>query len=174
MTVPVLLLGILAGLDNLQVCSSVGLVPLQGPRRHALAAAFSICEIMAPLIGLALGHLLLSALQPVSAKAGPIMVLVCGVVVLIRFGSPAWDSRMLFGLPISLSLDNLTVGAGIGALPGPAIPPALLIGAISALMSCAGLYCGAWLRRFAPRRIELVAGSYLCLLAVRMLISEGI
>jgi putative Mn2+ efflux pump MntP len=81
---------------------------------------------------------------------------------------------MLFGLPISLSLDNLTVGAGIGSLPGPAIPPALLIGAISALMSCAGLYCGAWLRRFAPRRIELVAGSYLCVLAVRMLISEGI
>jgi putative Mn2+ efflux pump MntP len=178
MTAPVLLLGVLAGLDNLQVCSSVGMLPLRRERRHLLAAAFSFCEIIAPLVGLVLGQFILSMLRPLSGKAGPIMILVCGGVVLLRAlrqrDVNGEESRLLFGLPFSLSLDNLTVGAGISAVASPDLSPALLIGAISAAMSCAGIYFGAWLRRLVPDRMELVAGSYLCLLAVRMLMADGI
>jgi putative Mn2+ efflux pump MntP len=81
---------------------------------------------------------------------------------------------MLFGLPLSLSLDNVLLGAGVSAAPGPALLSALGIGAISAAMSCIGLYCGGWLRQAVPERIELVAGAYLCMLAVRMFIADGI
>ena len=180
MTAPVLILGLLAGLDNLEVCSCIGILQLSKQRRRRLAAAFSLCEIAAPLAGLAVGHVILSMLQPVTAKAAPIMILVCGAIVLFRairqpdLDSEARENWMLFGLPVFLSLDNLTVGAGISAIAGPTVLPALSIGAISAAMSCAGLYGGVWLRRLAPARMEVVAGSYLCLLAVRMWISDGI
>jgi putative Mn2+ efflux pump MntP len=84
---------------------------------------------------------------------------------------------MLFGLPLSLSLDNLLGGAGISALGYPVVPAALLIGLVSAAMSCAGLYLGGWLRRllqwrFAAWCLEPAVGAYLCLLAVRMLIAN--
>jgi len=85
--------------------------------------------------------------------------------------------HLLFGLPLSLSLDNLLGGAGISALGYPMVPAALLIGLVSAAMSCAGLYFGGTLRRFFPERfvascLEPAVGAYLCLLAVRLLIAN--
>jgi putative Mn2+ efflux pump MntP len=221
----VLLFGVLAGVDNLQVCSSIGLLPIERRRRHLLAGAFSLCETAAPLLGLALGHLLLRSLGGAAAKAGPFLMLLSGGAVLVgalhrdkrwpfaggtgrlaclgrqRRPEPAFsrlDSRnrlshqsgcttssmamasgrgMLFGLPLSLSLDNLVGGAGISALHYPVLPAALLIGLVSAAMSCAGLYLGGWLRRLvqwrvAPWFLEPAVGAYLCLLAVRMLIAS--
>jgi putative Mn2+ efflux pump MntP len=168
----VLMFGILAGLDNLQVCSSLGLLPIG--RRHRLAAAFTICELTAPLAGLALGHTVLSILADATPKAGPVILLVCGGVVLYRAlrhersGADA-EPPFLAWLPPSLGLDNLLAGAAISALPSP-VPSAVLIGAVSAAMSCAGLYLGFCLRSFLPKRIELVAGVYLCALAVRMFV----
>jgi putative Mn2+ efflux pump MntP len=183
----VLLFGVLAGVDNLQVCSSIGLLPLDRRRRHLLAAAFSLCETAAPLVGLSLGHLLLGLLGSAAAKAGPLLMLLCGAAVLVssrtdhRFlwsvSRPLAGRNLLFGLPLSLSLDNLLGGAGISALGYPMVPAALLIGLVSAAMSCAGLYLGGWLQRFFRERfvtrcLEPAVGAYLCLLAVRLLIAN--
>src|SRR5580704_6764459 len=81
----VLLFGVLAGVDNLQVCSSIGLLPIERRRRHLLAAAFSLCETAAPLLGLMLGHLLLRSLAGAAVKVGPLLMLLCGCAVLL------WD-----------------------------------------------------------------------------------
>jgi putative Mn2+ efflux pump MntP len=85
--------------------------------------------------------------------------------------------NLIFGLPLSLSFDNLLGGAGISALGYPMVPAALLIGLVSAAMSCAGLYLGGWLRRFVQRGfvawcLEPAVGAYLCLLAVRLLVAN--
>ena len=253
----VLLFGVLAGVDNLQVCSSIGLLPLDR-RRHLLAVGFSLCEMAAPLLGLAMGHLLLGSLGGAAAKAGPVLMMLCGtgllacrvlppslwlrlyafmgqVANLRRVGTPPVDLcvsppsagwqparrmpscptlhqngdpnrraltpgrptrgsaadqgvrptgqaglTLLFGLPLSLSLDNLLGGAGISALGYPMVPAALLIGLVSAAMSCAGLYLGGWARGLVQWRgvrssvlarcLEPAVGAYLCLLAVRLLI----
>jgi putative Mn2+ efflux pump MntP len=50
----------------------------------------------------------------------------------------------------------------------------LVIGLVSAAMSCTGLYLGDWVRRFVPKRTEVVVGAYLCVLAVRMMLAEGV
>ena len=209
----VLLFGVLAGVDNLQVCSSIGLLPLDR-RRHLLAVGFSLCEMAAPLLGLAMGHLLLGSLGGAAAKAGPVLMMLCGTGLLARRmpscptlhqngdpnrraltpGRPTRGSAadqgvrptgqagltLLFGLPLSLSLDNLLGGAGISALGYPMVPAALLIGLVSAAMSCAGLYLGGWARGLVQWRgarsgvlarcLEPAVGAYLCLLAVRLLI----
>ena len=130
------------------------------------------------MVGLLVGRFLLAFLEAASPKAGPAMVLVCGGIVLwqavLQKEEGLEESRMLFGLPLSLSLDNVIIGAGVSGIPGASVGSALGIGAISAAMSCAGLYAGGWLRRLAPARVELVAGAYLCVLAVRMFIADGI
>ena len=166
----VLLFGILAGLDNLQVCASLGLLPIR--RRHSLAFAFSVCELIAPLVGLALGRQLLSMLPAATAKAGPVMLLVCGTVFLYR-AFRRYRSKnevappFLAWLPPTLGLDNLLAGAAINGLPSPVLS-ALVIGSVSAAMSCAGLYLGSSLRRVLPNQFQLVAAGCLCALAARM------
>ena len=77
--------------------------------------------------------------------------------------------HMLFGLPLSLSLDNLLAGVGLGSIHYPVLFSALVIGLVSAAMSCTGLYLGNWLRRFVPKRSDVIVGAYLCLLAARMI-----
>jgi putative Mn2+ efflux pump MntP len=176
----VLIFGVLAGLDNLQVCSGLGLLPIGRARKLLVAAAFAVCETLAPLAGLAAGHLALRLPAEVAAKAGPVILLACGIaVLLLAFRQEDVTNlvnrrAMLFGLPLSLSLDNLAAGVGLGAVHYPVVWSALLIGLVSGAMSCAGLYLGALLlgpslRRFVPGRLEYAVGAYLCLLAARMI-----
>lgn len=173
----VFLLGVVAGLDNLQVCSSLGLLPIGRARKQLFALAFSACETLAPLAGLAIGNLLLVTLGRVAAVAGPVAVLLCGVAVIVlalreRDVSEVVESRsVICGLPLSLSLDNLLAGVGLGAMHLPVLLSAVIMGLISAAMSCIGLYFGSWLRRFIPGRVEFVAGALLCALGVRMLLA---
>jgi putative Mn2+ efflux pump MntP len=183
MIAAMLLFGVLAGLDNLQVCSSVGLLPMSRARMRLLAAGFVVCEVSAPLAGILVGRAALALIEPYTRIAGPLTTIVCGAAVLAgailggREDRPAGDTRALFGLPLSLSLDNLVAGVGIGSLPCPAWVAALAIGLVSGGMSCAGLYGAAWLRRWfcrmVPARVEVLMGAYLCVLAVRMLLADA-
>ena len=179
--VEVLVFGLLAGLDNLQVCSSLGLLPIQKRRVHALAAAFCVSEVAGALLGLLLGRTLVGALGEAASSAGPLVMLACGAAVVLlalrrdddNLESLVNHRALLVGLPLSLSLDNVVAGAGISFSSYPLVASALVIGAISASMSCLGLYLGHFLRRFLPSRVELMVGVYLCFLAVRMILTDG-
>lgn len=173
----VLLLGVVAGLDNLQVCSSLGLLPMGRAHKQFLALAFSACETLAPLAGLAIGRLLLVTAGRAAAVVGPVAVLLCGLAVIVLalrkedVSEVAASPAVLCGLPLSLSLDNLLAGVGLGSMPLPVLLSALIMGFTSAAMSCLGLYFGAWLRRFIPGRAEFAAGALLCAAGVRMLLA---
>ena len=177
--IELLIFGLLAGLDNLQVSASLALLPLARRRMHLLAGAFCASEIGGAVLGLLLGRALLSLLAPTAEWLAPVAMLVCGVVVLwlalrrddadlSRFAN---HRALLLGLPLSLSLDNVIAGAGIGVAGYPPVLSALVVGSLSAAMACvglyAGLYAGARLRRFLPERIELAVGAYLGVLALR-------
>ena len=107
------------------------------------------------------------------------MMLACGIVILfyaVRGEDLAGlvnGNKMMMGVPVALSFDNLLAGAGISSLHYPVVAAALLIGLVSAAMSCIGLYLGAWIRRFVPIRMEIAVGAYLCLLAGRALLVRG-
>ncbi len=180
MIATLLLFGVLAGLDNLQVCSSIGLLPLSRVRMRLLAVGFMVCEIAAPLAGFLIGHAALALVKPYARMAGPLMTMLCGAAVLAAalWGERETDSvkanRFLLGLPLSLSLDNVVAGAGVSSMHCDAWTAALSIGLVSGGMSCVGLYGAALLRhsfqRIIPIRVEPLMGAYLCALAVRMLL----
>lgn len=175
----VFLFGFLAGVDNLQVCSALGFLPIRRARRNLFALSFTLCETTAPLVGLALGHLLLRFAGAAAARIGPFMMLACGIAILIcalrgeDVSRLADGNKMILGVPVALSLDNLLAGVGISSLHYPVVISALLIGLVSAGMSCAGLYLCAWVRRFVPGRMEFAIGTYLCFLAGRALLTGG-
>jgi manganese efflux pump family protein len=169
----VVLFGVLAGVDNLQTCSAIGFLPIRRARKHLLAFSFTACESLAPMIGLAIGHFLLRCAGRAAAKIGPFAMLACGIAILLcalrqKDLTPLVNGpKIVFGLPVALSFDNLLAGAGISSLHYPAALSALLIGLTSAAMSCIGLYLGTWIKRFVPSHMEFVVGAYLCLLGGR-------
>lgn len=170
----ILLLGLLAGLDNLQVGAGLGLARMRPWRRLALAGSFLLCETTMPLAGLALGRLVQRFAGPVAEGIGSLVLAVCGgLIVALAIRGPEDDEPRcadgpltLIALPVSLSFDNLFVGLGLGSLGFPVIVSALGIGGISGGLGCLGLFAGKRLRRLVPARAELLSGAYLVALAV--------
>jgi manganese efflux pump family protein len=72
----------------------------------------------------------------------------------------------LFGIPLSLSLDNIVAGTSLGLLGFPAVLSAAIFAVITALMSYVGLYLGRAARRLIPIRSDLLSGIALVIMAV--------
>ena len=172
----VFLLGLLVGLDNLQVGAALGLVRMSAARRWAFAGAFALCETAMPLVGLALGQAARARAGAWADAIGIAVLALCGILIVVfalRGGEEERlaESRLaLAGLPLSLSFDNLAAGVGLGSLGFPVIASALIIGLVSGSLCALGLFAGAGLRRWVPARAELWSGLYLLVLAaVRLL-----
>ncbi len=169
-----LLFSVLVGLDNLHVSSAIGLMEVRAVHKWTLALAFGLCEAAMPLIGLTLGHLMREVLGAVAVTIGPFALVACGLLMIYlalqeKDTLPVATSRwLLFGLPLTLSLDNLLAGIGLGALGYPVLVSALTIGLVSGSMCFLGLFIGQWIRRWIPCNLEVVSGAYLVLIAVVM------
>ncbi|HEY6141558.1 MAG TPA: manganese efflux pump [Thermoanaerobaculia bacterium] len=169
----IILLGVLAGSDNLQVAAAIGMAPLTRARRAAFAVAFALCEIGMPLLGL----LLMASLHPRFGaridRAAPLILVACGVVIIVlaltdrdelrTFVNRRW---IVAALPPLLSLDNLLIGISLGALHVPPALAAVTIGSVSASMCLAGLAGGGRIRRWLPAHADLLSGIYLIAIAI--------
>ena len=168
-----LLLGILAGIDNLQVAAAVSLAPLTHARRMLLAAAFIVCEIASPILGVFIAHLARSPFRDAFDRAAPLIVLGCGVAVLWQAFTdddlPLINSRWtLLSLPLSLSIDHVLIGVSAGTLGHPPLVAALTIGVTSALLCTFGVVCGARIRSLVPRHGDVLSGVALIVIAASM------
>jgi manganese efflux pump family protein len=175
---PLLTLAVLVGLDNLQVSAALGLMAFPPGRRLRLAVAFGLCEGLMPLAGLALGHGLLRALGPWPERVEAAVLLACGAAILLfalrerrpetnAAGTSAAGRRwLLYGLPLSLSLDNLLAGVALGATGSPLVLSALVIGAVSTALCLAGLFGAARLARRLPGEAGAWSGAFLVLLGL--------
>jgi putative Mn2+ efflux pump MntP len=176
----VLFLGLLAGLDNLQVGAGLGLVRMERERRLALAGSFLLCETVMPLAGFGLGSLVQRIAGPMAEGIGTLVLALCGGLITFaalrenrreqkeddkRTGRLGSGWLLLIVLPLSLSFDNLFVGLGLGSLGYPVVVSSLLIGGISGGLGCVGLFTGARVRRWIPEWAELLSGAYLVALA---------
>ena len=184
----VALIGLLAGLDNLQVGAALGCAGMRRGRRWGFALVSGLCETLMPLLGLALGRQMQHAIAVrFGAAAGPqggpgvaaLIALVvggCGGAILfqaLRDGDAAAiaDSRFaVFGLPVTLSFDNLFAGIGLGSLGYPVLLSAAVVGAVSSGLCLIGLFGGALVRGWSPRWAPVASGLCLVALAVARLL----
>ena len=85
---------------------------------------------------------------------GPVVLGGFGLYLLLA--SPEGEEKaaegwLCLGLPLTLSLDNLIAGIGLGALGTPILLSAFIIGLISGLLSLLGLCLGSFVvRRYRP------------------------
>jgi putative Mn2+ efflux pump MntP len=169
-----LLLGFVLSLDSFRVSLSLGTMKLRPLRQAQIVIAFALCDGLAPLVGLLIGQSFVTHIGVWVEHLGPLMLFVYGVYVIYsarRYAEKETADEggwMVFGLPLSLSLDNLIAGASLGMIGFPLWISVLVIGAMSGLMSLAGLMLGNVAASFLRIKTDLIGGIALICIAVAL------
>lgn len=174
-----LLLGFVLSLDSFRVSLGLGALKLRPFRQAQIVIAFGLCDGLAPLLGILIGHSLVRYIGGWIEYLGPVVLGVYGAYVIYvaqRYeaneearGAGHW---IVLGLPLSLSLDNLIAGATLGMIGFPLPLSVGVIGAMSALMSLAGLLLGRTAANFLKLKSELIGGVALVCIALVLAIEN--
>lgn len=173
--ITLLLLGFALSLDSFRVSLGLGTLKLSRMRQLQIVIAFGICDALAPLIGLLIGKSLLEFIGPWVEHLGPLLLCAYGVYVIYiarRCVESETDRWMVLGLPLSLSLDNLVAGTSLGMIGFPILLSVLVIGAMSALLSFAGLRLGRTAVNLLRVRAELIGGVVLVFIALSFVVED--
>jgi len=169
--ISLLILAFVLSLDNFRLAIALGAFQLSWRRALRMAVVFGLWDGFSPLVGLLIGRYFGQEIGPVADTLGPIVLLVYGLYLVVRSlqteAPEGLDERMaLFGIPLSLSLDNLLAGTGLGMLGFPPVFTATVFGMVTALMTFVGLQLGGVAARFIPIRSDLLSGIGLSTVAV--------
>lgn len=177
---PLLGIGLVLSLDNGRVAIVLGTVPFGLRRALQIALIFGVWDGVMPLVGLLLGRSVGDAIGSEASSAvldyvGSAVLGGYGLYLLIqalRSPEPAdeidnpWIT--LFGIPLSLSVDNLVGGASLGLLGFAPWVPALVFGATTMVMSFVGLLIGRFAAGLIRIRTDLLSGVALICAAIAL------
>jgi putative Mn2+ efflux pump MntP len=176
--IAVFILGLLGGLDNLQVGSAIGMMGVEKKRIWMAVGPFVFFDVAMTLLGLLTGRKLSNILQNISEWLGPAIIIVIGLYMLIReimekekqhFINNKW---LLVLLPFLFSLDNLFAGLGLGTAGYPVAPTFAIIAICSRAMALLGLMLGQKVRSLIPAKLEMITGLYLVGLGIFLVITK--
>jgi manganese efflux pump family protein len=176
--VTLLLLGFALSLDSFRVSLGLGALKLSRLRQLQIVIAFGVCDAVAPLLGLLIGKSLLGFIGSWIEHLGPLLLCAYGVYVIYIAQRCAGreagetDRWMVLGLPLSLSLDNLVAGTTLGMIGFPVMLSVVVIGAMSALLSFAGLKLGRTAISLLKIRGELIGGVVLIFIALTFVVED--
>lgn len=165
-------LGIVLGLDNARVAFALGATGIGTSAAVRFSAAFAGFEMMMPLVGATAGRSIGATVEPWAEGLGAVTLAVVGLYVILlglrngANGGTVDRSWMVLGLPLSLSIDNLFAGIGIGLLGFPVIFSAAALGAVSGILCFAGFRVGHLLARALAKPAQITAGVALVGLSV--------
>lgn len=145
------------GLDNMAASIALGASGADARTRLRTGLVFGLFETGMPILGLLLGHGLAATLGHAARWIGAALLIGTGLYALVESAregrprgtvraSPAPASPGLARLLVTgaaLSADNLAVGFALTALQVSLLAAVIVIGAVSVVMSLAGLELGA-------------------------------
>jgi manganese efflux pump family protein len=169
----VLVLGFVLSLDNFRVSIALGTVPFGLKRAVQVALTFGLWDGIMPLIGLLIGRQIGEAVGDVADYVGAAALGGYGLYLVISaLRNPEPDELdhpwALFGIPLTLSLDNLVAGASLGVLGLSPWFSAAVFGVMTAVMSLIGLRLGRAAAHLLRIRSDLLSGVTLIVAAVAL------
>ena len=169
----VLVLGFVLSLDNFRVSIALGTVPFGLKRAMQVALAFGLWDAIMPLIGLLVGRKIGDEVGDVAELVGAVALGAYGLYLVISaLRNPEPEELdhpwALFGIPFTLSLDNLFAGASLGLLGLAPWFSAAIFGAMTAVLSLVGLPLGRAAAHLVRIRSDLLAGVTLIIAAVAL------
>ena len=173
---PLLLIAASVGLSNLAAAIGIGFGGVTARTRIRVALVFGVFEAGMPIVGLVVGAGVASGIGHAARWIGAGVLIVIGVVTVIQAlrqppepgrGAPPDSTHHTDNLgrliisAFALSLDNLAAGFALGTMHVGVAEGAIVIGAVSVVMSLAGLELGGRIGAAAGRRGEQIGGTIL-------------
>ncbi len=174
----VLALGFVLSLDNFRVSIALGTVPFGLKRAVQVALTFGLWDLVMPLAGLLIGREIGQSFEDVATVIGAAALGGYGLYLVISaLKNPEPDELdhpwALFGIPLTLSLDNLFAGASLGILGFSPWFSATVFGLMTAVMSLIGLQLGRAAARLIRIRPDLLSGVILMIAATALPLAFG-
>ena len=173
MTGSLLILGFTLSLDNFRTAIALGGLRLNWRRSLEVALVFGLCDGLAPLVGILVGHYWGETIGETGEYVGAIGLGLYGVYLVVkawRTDAPEEMDRpwAVFGLIVPLSADNIVAGTSLGLLGvSPWLAP-LVFGVTTALMAFVGLQLGRAAVGVIRIRPDFVTGVALVVMATVM------
>ncbi|MFD4252447.1 manganese efflux pump MntP [Amycolatopsis thermoflava] len=174
----VLVLGFVLSLDNFRVSIALGTVPFGLKRAVQVALVFGLWDTVMPLLGLLIGQRIGDAFGVVANVVGAAALGGYGLYLLVSaLRHPEPDELdhpwALFGIPLTLSLDNLFAGGSLGILGLSPWFSAAVFGVMTAVLSLVGLQLGRAAARLIRIRSDLLSGLALIVAAATLPVLFG-
>ena len=182
--IALLLAAAAVGLSNLAASVGIGVAGVNARVRLRVGVVFGVFEAGMPVLGLLIGQSLATEVGRVVRWPGAILLMLIGVLGVLRSLKarsaspppadepatataptliPGRGTVRLLASGLVLSMDNLVVGFALGTYGVGILAGAVVIGAVSVVMSLAGLELGGLLGRWAGRRGDQMSGAVLIL-----------
>jgi putative Mn2+ efflux pump MntP len=164
-----LILGFTLSLDNFRTSIALGAIQRTWRRSVQVALMFGFWDGVAPMVGILIGKYSSEAIGSTGEYVGAIALGLYGLYLIFRaWRTPAPDIERpwaIFGLLVPLSADNVVAGTSLGLLGfSPWVAPPVF-GAITFVVSLAGLQLGRVAARFIRIRPDLLTGVALVVMA---------
>jgi putative Mn2+ efflux pump MntP len=168
------------GLDTFAIAAALGMTRLTVAQRVRFGLLFAAFEGGMPVIGLLVGVGLGRLIGGFSEYVA--IVALAGLGFYMLFGRDVDDERVkrlaastgtaMIVLGLSVSLDELAIGFGLGLLNVPIVPAIVLIAAQAFIVSQVGFAIGDRIGEATREGTEKVAGAALILIAAALLVAK--
>lgn len=185
MTEALVLLGFVLplGLDSFAIAAAIGAAGAPAPRdRWRITALFVVFEAGMPLLGLALGVPLARAIGPYANYLAAATVVGIGLWMLLHGDDDDDEEKAeqlvtargtaLIGLGLSISLDELAIGFGLGLSHLPLVPVIVGIAVQAVVAAQVGLWLGARVAERFREVAERMAGVVLIAMGVVLAVEQ--
>lgn len=182
----VMCLGIALGTDAFSVAVAVGMKRIEWQMILKLSIVIAVFHILMPLLGINLAQLLdyffehyyfKQTIKDITSVIGAGLLMILGVIMIIESREQGEYNNYNFNLSIwgiiilavSVSIDALSVGFGLGMLNVKMLCSCLVLGLIAGLMALVGLVLGDKIGLFLANKAQVIGGLVLILLGFHLL-----
>lgn len=176
-----LLMAAALGTDAMSLAIGIGLLGITRREGIRISLVIGLFHIFMPLIGTAVGGYFSRLAGGITRAIGAGIVAIIGIRMVWGCLTSAEKDQgaqwkvtgfSLLLLALSVSIDALSVGLGLGALGYNVYLTSLLFGIFGAGMTAAGLFLGQKMGALVGKYGELIGGGVLIILALKMFL-EG-
>lgn len=183
----IFLVSVALGIDAFSVAVSIGLSGVKRRDMLIVSGVVMVFHILMPLLGLTLGNYLGQVAGPIAGTIGALVLISIGIntiwgslkdlgIFTANGGQKHANSAINISNPVSLvlmavsvSLDALTVGFGLGAVKVDLLLTVITMGVVAGAMTILGVFFGQRLNRTFGEKAEIIGGLILVIIGLKLL-----
>ncbi|WP_182200756.1 manganese efflux pump MntP family protein [Paraliobacillus salinarum] len=167
-SISLFIMAVALGMDAFSVGLGMGLQLLRLKRIFFIGITVGIFHVVMPFIGMVVGRLISTQLEGAAIIVAGLLLFGLGIHMMLQVFQSERKQPMkpigigLFLFSFSVSIDSFSVGLSLGMSGVKIVLTIILFGAVSMILTWAGLLLGKKARGFIGVYSELLGGAILC------------